>query len=89
MGNVHSISCPEMKLTLRVGLFKLWKGSDGGGADRMETLEEFLRVTKGKALVYHGECDLTPSMLDDVYLEEFEMGRDYRSNPVVPSDTDD
>lgn len=89
MGNVHSISCPEMKLTLRVGMFRLWKGSDGGGPDRMEILEEFLRVTKGHALVYHEECaDSTPSMLDDVHLEEFEMGRDYKIVPVVPSDED-
>jgi hypothetical protein len=87
MASVYSISCPEMMLNLRVGTYRLWRGKDVG-VDRMDILEEFLRVTQGNALVYHSECDSTPSMLDDVYLEEFEMGRDYRNNPVVPSNED-
>jgi hypothetical protein len=88
MASVYSISCPELMLNLRVGTYRLWRGKDAG-VDRMDILEEFLRVTQGNALVYHSECDSTPSMLDDVYLEEFEMGRDYTLNPVVPSDEDE
>lgn len=87
MGNVRSISCPELRISLSVGKGIVWTGKDNRGRDRIWLLSQFLETCMGKTLIYHDEQNEDDiRALDDIQFAEFEDGRDYTTNPITEKD---
>lgn len=85
MGNVRSISCPELRIQISVSKGPtLWGGKDNHGRDRLQQLGLFLETCMGLPLIYHDEGD--HDVIDDIRFADFEEGRDYRERPVTDAD---